>query len=259
MKKKILLVAPVLALIPSLAAAEVNQPQEIINRPRTLPAGQLELGADLHIDAFGDGDLGLALGVPLVPDYGQGPGLSIGYGVNEKLEVRARYAMLLKEFEAKGSLDVSAAYSILDAGNLTAALDGGIGYTLLEPVDGLNPLTLGAEVQFKLSDKMAIFTPGHQLSIGLEDPQPINLTVPVGLGYQANEKIFVSMQTQALNLGLKDSDSSVILADPTPLSLQLRFSPSNTMDLGGGITFADITDGDSISEPLLNLSARLYM
>lgn len=243
MKKKTLLVAPVLALIPSIAAAEVNQPQEIIDRPRTLPAGELQVGGDISLWVVDGNPTGMTLGG--------------AYGVNEKLEAGVSYGFALKEFEAKGSLDVHAAYSLLNAGNLTLAGDVGVGYNING--EALNPLGLGAELQYKLGPKMAIFSPGQQLEIGLEEPNAITLGLPVGFAYQASPALHVAALTEIANISLKDSTTTVILDDFTPLAVQVTYSPSNTLDLSAGIGLFDLLEGESYKHPILNVGANLYL
>lgn len=240
---KTLLAAPVLlALAATSAFADVNQPQEIVDRPRTTPAGQITVLGDIEYVKIGDANaIGLAVG-----------GL---YGVNEKLEVGAAYGFALKEFEAKGDLAVHAGYSLVD-GNLSAAATLDFGYSILG--EALNPLGLGAEVQFKVNDKLVVYTPGSQLLIGLEDPNPIGLTVPVSIGYQVSPQIFAHVDTNIADIEIKDTGGSAFIgADRTPLAVGAFFSPSNTMDFGAAIAFPNVEDaGDFLS---IIGSARLHM
>jgi hypothetical protein len=231
-----------IALVPALASAEVNQPQEIINRPRTTPKGQITVGGDLGI---------------LLKPSPLSLGLQVGglYGVNEKLEVGASYGFALKDFEIKGDLGVTAAYGILNDGNLTVAADVGFGYD----VNGsaLAPLTVGAEVQFKINDKLAVFSPGHQLGIGLEKPNAIALSLPVSVVYQASPKIFAHVDTNIGNISIKDSATAFIFADNIPLAVGAFFSPSNTMDLGATLDLFDLKNAGDVIAAFV--SARLHM
>jgi opacity protein-like surface antigen len=249
MKKKTLLATSAMLLVPTLAAAEVNQPQEIIDRPRTTPGGQITVGGDLGLVVIDGNPIGL--------------GLSGLYGVDDKIEVGAAYGFSLKDFEIKGDLGVHAAYSFLDAGALTAAADIGVGYNIFG--EALDPLAVGVEAQFKLGDKAAVFTPGKQLSIGLEDPNAINLALPVGIGFQAAPNIYAAVQTQVLNIGISEADSGFIFADYLPLSLGATFSPSNTLDVGASITWGDFLAEDAAGDtvgfkhPTLGLHGRLHI
>jgi hypothetical protein len=228
----------------SMAFAEVNQPQEIIMRPLTTPGGQITAAGDF--------------GILIAPDpIGTAMGLGLGgfYGVNEQLEVGASYGFSLKEFEAKGDLNVTAAFSILE-GNLAVAADAGFGYSLL--AEGLEPLTAGAEVRFRLNDQLAVYSPGHQLRIALEgDPKPITLGLPVGVGYQASPQLFAFVATEVANISISNSSTVVFGADYIPLTAGAFFSPSNTMDLGGSIGWFDLKEASDFI--VINLSARLHM
>lgn len=245
MKKTLFGLIPFAAILaPAIASAEVNQPQEIINRPLTTPASQITVGGDLSFFKFGDANSIL---------------LNVGglYGVNDKLEVGAAYAFALKDFEAKGDLAVHAAYSILSGGNLDVAADLGFGYNIF--AEGLDPLALGAEVRFKLNDKLAIYSPGGQLEIALEgDPKPIVLGLPVGVGFQVNPQIFAHVDTAIANISISNSETAVFGADFIPLAVGAFFSPSNTMDFGAQIAFPDLKE---IGTDVMSITgaARLHL
>ncbi len=228
MNTKTLIVGFALALAPALAAADVNQPQEIINRTRTTPGGQITVGGDL--------------GFNLNPEAFTFVNLGVGglYGVNDKLEVGASYGFALKEFEAKGDLGVTAAYSLLADDKLTVAADVGFGYSVVG--EAVAPITIGAEVQFKINDQIAVFTPGHQIVIGIEEGAPKLINIPVGLGFQATPQIFAHLTTNIATIGLDPSGSAVFGADFIPLQVGAFFSPSNTMDFGATLAWIDLKE-----------------
>ena len=231
----------------TLASANVNQPQEIINRPRTTPGGQITVGADL--------------GFNLNPDAFTFVGADIGglYGVNDKLEVGVAYGFALKEFEAKGDLGVGVAYSLLADDKLTLAADVGLGYNVL--AEGLDPISLGAEVQFKINDKIAIYSPGNQISIGIDDKtgKGMSIGLPVGVGFQANPQIFAHVDTGIATIALNDEagDTTVFGADFIPLQIGAFFSPSNTMDFGAALQWLDLKENSDVI--FASVSARLHM
>lgn len=236
------------ALAPSLASADVNQPQEIINRPLTTPGSQLTLGGAL---AFG-----------LSPEAFDGVSLQVGgsFGANDKLEVGADYAFALKEFEAKGDLNVHAAYSLLRDEKLEVAADVGLGYNVL--AEGIDPIGLGARVRFKINDKIAVYTPGQQLRIGLADEtgKGMALGIPVGVAFQATPQIYAHIDTSIANIALNDEagDTIVFGADYIPLQIGAYFSPSNTLDIGADLLFLDLkSEGDQFIAGIV--SARLHM
>lgn len=252
-KKSLILGTTTLALAASasLAAAEVNQPQEIIMRPLTTPASQITVGGDLGI-GFDPTTMGL--------------GLLGSYGVSDKLEVGAGYAFSLKDFEAKGDLTLGGAFNIME-GNLAVSAQAQTGYNLL--AEGIDPLQAGARVRFRLNDKMAIFSPGNQLYITLDPIEisippaptvefsPMFLQLPVGFAYQASPQIYAWALTNAAIIEIQDADSGFLFADFIPLSLGAYFSPSNTMDLGASLDFGDLT-ADEIDVGI-TLSGRLHL
>jgi len=244
-KKSLILGTTTLALAASasLAVADVNQPQEITMRPLTTPASQITVAGDL--------------GILMIPDLDTALALSVGgsYGVSEKLEVGAFYAFALKEFEAKGDLTVQAAFSLLE-GNLAVAPNLTTGYDLFS--EGIDPLGLGARVRFRVNDQLAINSPGSQLSIALDgDPKPIALGLPVGVSYQVSPALYAFVNTSIGNLSIADSTTTFIFADNLPLAVGAFFSPSNTMDFGGQLSWFDLKEAsDTIA---ITLSARLHL
>lgn len=247
MKNKTLVgLIPFAALLaPALAMAEVNQPQEIIDRPRTTPAGQITVGGDIGYLKLGD--------------LGDGTALNVGglYGVNDKLEVGAAYSFALDEFEIKGDIGLHAAYGILTDGNLTVAADLGFGYNVLG--EALDPLTLGAEVQFKVNDKLAVYSPGGQISIALEgDVKPIDLSLPVGVGYQATPQIWAFVDTSIGTIEIADSETVIFGSDVIPVGFGGFFSPSNAMDFGARVGFLDLKEAGA-DFLTVTASARLHL
>lgn len=247
MKKQSLIIASSLLGITasaSLAMAEVNQPQEIIMRPLTTPGGQITVAGDL---AF-----------LIIPDVDTGIGLGIGgsYGVDDNIEVGAAYGLsLAPEFEAKGDFRVEAAYRIMD-GNLAVAADVATGYDLFS--ESIDPLALGARVRFRLNDQLAIQSGGGQLRIALDgDVKPITLGLPVGVAYQASPQIHAFVNTELANISISDSETIVFGADYIPLAVGAFFSPSNTMDLGGAISWFDLKEASDFIA--ITLTARLHM
>jgi hypothetical protein len=227
-----------------LASAEVNQPQEITMRPLTTPGGQITVAGDMFI--------------LLIPDLDTGIGLGVGgsYGVDDKIEVGAAYGIALApEFDAKGGLGVEAAYRIMD-GNISLAADVATGYDLA--AEGISPLELGARFRFRLDDKLAINSGGGQLNITLDgDPKPITLDLPVGVSYQVSPQLYGFLNTSLANISIADSTTVVFGADYIPLQVGAFFSPSNTLDVGGAVSWFDLKEAsDTLG---ITLAGRLHM
>lgn len=242
--KKIALTLGVVSLA-GTAVAEVNQPLEIVNRPLTLPAGQ--------------GEAGLGLGFLFIKDADPNPfkllNLGGGYGVNEKLEVRLQYTTCLEDgCDFKGPLALGAAYGLSDGGPLHLAADASIGYNTLS--EAITPLGLGVRVRYNLDDKMAVYSPGQQLTITIDDQDtgfsPIYLSLPVGFGYQATPNLFVAAETNIADIEISDYETQFIFDNTIPLGLRAFYAVNNMIDVGLGF---DI-DLDNTDASALSVSAR---
>jgi hypothetical protein len=210
-------------VLPRVAAAEVNQPIEIIDRPRTLPASQLELSLQLQLQhAPGVAPAG-STNVTTV-------GFGGGYGITSELEARLGYAFGLDPSSGKGPLSIGGAYSLVSAPLFTAAADAFTGYDLAG--ENLLPLQVGVEAQLKIGSQIALFTPGHQLSIGLSGDNPIGLHLPVGIGFQLAPKVFVDAQTEIAYIAMRGGGTRVFGADFIPVRLEGFYSVSSAFDLG---------------------------
>jgi hypothetical protein len=201
------------------AAAVGRWPRAVIARPLTLPKGLAQVGA--AIKANNDfSTIGLLL--------------NAGYGVSDDIEVRLNYLFTLKEFEAKGLLNFGAGYKVLRGaagGKLEVIARADTGYNLF--LEGLAPLALGAQVQYNISDKLAVLSPGGQLSIALEETagiRPMALVLPVGVGYQVTPEAYVQVDTTIASIELADSPTTVIFSDTTPVSFTAIYNAKPNID-----------------------------
>jgi hypothetical protein len=222
-------------LLPITAFADdAGWPIEIIKRPPTLPSGMLRLqldaslrfverGGGMMMDAETETDLGLAVGA--------------GYGITNEFEIGAAYGFLADDVE--GQLFLYGEYAFL-SGMLDVAGTGGLVYDLGSENGGL---LLGAEIQFELGDRFAIYTPGYQLGIGVfnDGDTPISLALPVGIRLQFTPQIFGFAQTTIATIGIKDSGDSSIL-DEVNLLVGAFYSISNKLDLGAALSIPDSDD-----------------
>jgi hypothetical protein len=223
-------------LIPMAAfAQEGGWPIEIIKRPPTLPSGMLRLqldaslrfverGGGMMMDAETETDLGLTVGS--------------GYGITNEFEIGAAYGFLADE-DVEGQLFLYGEYAFL-SGTLDVAGTGGLVYDLGSENGAL---LLGAEVQFEIGDRFAIYTPGYQLGIGIfnDGDTPISLALPVGVRLQFTPQIFGFAQTTIATIGIKDSGDSSIL-DDVNLLVGAFYSISNKLDLGAAISIPESDD-----------------
>lgn len=200
-------------------AAVGRWPRAVIARPLTLPKGLTQVGA--AISANNDFSI---LGLTL----------NAAYGVSDDIEVRANYLFALKEFEAKGSLNFGAGYKVLRGaagGKLEVIARADTGYNFF--LEGLNALSLGAQVQYNISDKLAVLSPGGQLSIALEETagvRPIALNLPVGVGYQATPEAYIQLDTTIAHIEISDSPTTVIFSDTTPIAVTATYNAKPNLD-----------------------------
>jgi hypothetical protein len=217
------------------AAATSRWPRANIARPLTLPKGLANVGVALN---------GI-LGFDVFQLAANG-----GYGVSDDLELRASYVLTLEEFEAKGPLLFQAGYKLLRGamgGKLEVIGRVGTGYDLL--AEGVAPLVAGAQVQYNVSDKLAIFTSGNHLSIALEETQsgipetalrPVFLSLPIGAGYQLTPEAWVQVDTVLANIEISDAPTTVLFADIIPLAASLIYNLRPELDITAAVGFADL-------------------
>lgn len=199
------------------AAVAGRWPSAVIARPLTLPKSLIRLGAAINAN----NDFSLI-----------GLGLNAGYGISDKIDVTVTYGLTLKEFEAKGSLNASLGYSVLTGsagGKLDVAVRAGTGYSLLGEV--INPLVIGGDIRYKISDKLAIISPPSHLNIALDGTvKPIFLSIPVGAAFQASPQLYASLTTNIGNIKIKDYTSAFIFADFLPITATGIFNVKPNLD-----------------------------
>jgi hypothetical protein len=233
------------------AAPAVRYPRAVIERPLTLPAGVAMLGADLT----SNNDLTAMGGAPI-----------IGYGITDDLEIQVPYAFATREFEAKGSLNFDVGYKLLRGaagGKLEVIARARTGYSFL--ARAANPLMVGVHVQYNLTDRLAVISgfPGtQQLSIALSDggvmgaPRPIDLSLPLSVGYQATPLLYFQLDTRLARLDLSSSSNAFIGADTTPVALTAVYNVLPALDVQAAIaTDLSNSPGDAVS---FLVGARYY-
>ncbi|HEY0988223.1 MAG TPA: hypothetical protein VGD80_14260 [Kofleriaceae bacterium] len=231
------------------AAPAARYPRSVIARPLTLPAGLAMLGAD----ASANHDFSSMGGAPIV-----------GYGFTDDIEIQIPYAFATKDFEIKGTLNGDLGYKLLRGaagGKLEAIARVRGGYNLLDSAAA--PLMLGVHVQYNITDTIAVIsgTPGsQQLRISLADDaamtRPIDLSLPLGVGYQPTEQLYLQLDTKLVQLDLHDSANAVIGADMTPVALTVVYNALPALDVQAVLS-TDLSNspGDALS---FLVGARYY-
>lgn len=225
--------------------ASAGQPQEIIDRPRTLPGGMVEGRLDFGVFGY---DQGTSTGL------GQRLRLSGGYGLSDAFELRGGYLAQINPGGA-GVLTFGMGYSFVALGPASLAGKLSTGYDIEH--GALEPLVLGLDAQIKVTGRWAIFLPSHQFEIGLAGQnKPISLHVPVGLRWQANPNVSLDFTTKLARVGLKDSGSVAFGADILPLGVAAYYSLSSRLDFGAQLTDDLYDAADTLT---FDLMARLFL
>ncbi len=228
------------------APASGRWPRSVILRPLTLPGGVFMVGVDIenNVNNFFD---------PAVITVG------VGYGITDDFELGFASYSFPTSAAGEGAIGANLGYKLARGaagGKMEAIARLSGGYLLA--LDGiLLPLGLGVQVQYLVNEKIAVVTPGNQLLIGLEEPNPIGFDLPVGAGFQATPELFVALQTSLLSIAIKDAgDSTFIFADRTPIALTATYNVMPALDVHAGISM-DLTNepGDTFS---ILLGARYY-
>jgi hypothetical protein len=211
-------------------------PQEIIARPFTLNAGMIDahvagelLALKTGMDAMGN------------PTYSTGESLALGvaFGVSNQLQLGVDYAAPVHpNFHAgDGTLGAGAAFRFAHSETISGALAAQFVY-LRQTVAGITTdseaIDVGIAFRYRFVDSLSVFTPGPQLAIGLNKPQPISATIPVGVELQASSSLYLQVATNLAKIGIKDYSGSnqYIISDFIPVTAGVYFSPSNQLDIG---------------------------
>lgn len=242
------------------AAASGSWSTDINDRPLVLDPGKLEIHAQLPILAFSE----------TVPDGMGGEitdtetfellNLGASYGIAPKIEVGLDYVFLLHPNGdiTSGELGLHGAYAAYHTPKMDLAIAAALNLNYFGD-DTEVSLSVGAWFRYRLTPKLSLFTgqpatpyqqdfglgtlgvglPTNQLYIGLNDSQPVSLSLPVGVGFQAIPQLFLFASTDIANIYFTNGPKSVdfIFADFIPIALGGYYSVTNQLDLG--ITFSD--------------------
>lgn len=246
---------PVISTTTDTGAPKVEEPpasrfpRSVIARPLTLPKGLAMLGAD----ATANHDFSAMGGAPIV-----------GYGFTDDFEVQVPYSFATKEFEAKGSVAVDAGYKLLRGaadGKLEAIARVRGGYNALDSV--ATPLLAGVHVQYNFTPTIAIisgYAGTEQIRVSLSEDammaKPIDISLPIALGYQPTPELYLQLDTKLAQINLHDSANAFIGADTTPAALTVVYNVINALDVQAAIaTDLSNSPGDALS---FLVGARYY-
>jgi len=230
-------------------APAVRFPRSVVARPLTLPEGLAMLGAD----ALANHDFTTMAATPLA-----------GYGITDELEVQVPYTFATRELEARGNVGLDVGYALVRGalgGKLEAIarVRGGYDTLATEPT----PLLVGVHVQYNVTPEIAVISgvPGtQQLRISLADDatmaRPIDISLPLGIGVQPTEQLYLQLDTKLAQIKLSESENALLGADTTPVSLTAVYNVIDALDVQAAIG-TDLTNspGDSLS---FLVGARYY-
>ncbi|HUS33453.1 MAG TPA: hypothetical protein VMZ53_33355 [Kofleriaceae bacterium] len=221
----------------------------MIARPLTLPESVASLGAD----AGGNHDLSAIGAAPVV-----------GYGITEKIDVQVPYAFAVHDLQARGSVAVDAGYAVV-----RGAFDGKLevieriraGYDTLGTSS--MPIQLGLHAQYNVTPWLAVIsgTPGsQQLRISLADnaemKKPVDISLPLGIGVQPTETLYLQLDAKLLQVALSESDNLVFGRDIAPLALTVVYNVITALDVQAAIA-TDFANGPADTLAFL-VGARFY-
>jgi hypothetical protein len=207
---------------PDAAAPATRYPRSVIDRVLTYPAGLAVGGLDIvnSTSAFFDPAIMRVLG---------------GYGINDDLELNFA-AYTFTTASGKGSIDAGVGYKLARGamgGKLEVIGRAQLGYSLAS--EGLNPFALGAHVQYNVTPKICLITPGGQLVIAVDPDTAVSLALPVGVGFQATPELYVQLDTTLANIGISPSGSTFIGADSTPIAITATYNVMPPLDVLVGL------------------------
>ncbi len=253
----------------------------IDTRPLTMPKGKVELHGWLPIDIVSVPDLMGNKSTSTTVGFAFGG----SYGIDDKIEIGADYALALNPAEAKGPLTLRGAYHLVHDAKLDIAVAAAFvahpnefaqsGTTDTTTVT-YAALMFGAWVRYHITNKISLFTglPAlpdesvslsresfalpplpYQLALGLNNSGAIALDLPVGVGAQLAPKIYAFAALNLANIKLANTSNAFLFKDFIPLAIG-GFYSLEQIDLG--VTFADDLKqpGDNLN---LQLVARYYL
>ena len=252
----LLVVAPIALSSIAIARTSVADPvlpDAIIDRPRTLPGGELEIDGTGN---FLQSPTGTTLGTIIAREVESSVQFGLGAGLTDHLELLATYERGLTVGEgAYATMGFGLAYRLPALGRLSWALDAAATWQLKE--GGLNPPTFGLDAQFRLSSHVALYTPGQQFDVSSAANHPDTLNLPIGVRYQPRSDLFLFAQIDLASLNLGGSVNQFLMKDFIPLSGGGFVSMGNRMDIGASVVFTDLKR--AADDWSLLVTARIFL
>jgi len=201
-----------------------DYPAKRIDRPRVLPHMTLQAHGELRFTRV---DLGGSSTSFTVLDFGGALGFMQG-----KAEAGIKTGLVLDpDTDLSKVLELHGAYSFVEKKQWAVAGELKTSFDLNDGADFLDGFSLGARGIYRLNDKMALLGGSNALeySTGSEN---LDLNLQIGFLYQFTAEISGEAHTEIASLGLAGdtNDTTVILADTTPLVLTGYWTQGNKLD-----------------------------
>jgi hypothetical protein len=182
-----------------------------------------------------------------------------GAGITDELEIQIPYAFATRDLEGEGTLAVDVGYAVLRgamSGKLEIVARARGGYDFL--ADAALPLAVGMHVQYNATDWLAVISgvpATQQLQLAVADDQVSMFGVPLGLGVQPTDTLYLQLDTRLAQVALSNGTTTVIGRDVTPISLTAVYNVIQPLDVQAAVA----TDLNAAEDALLFLvGARYY-
>ena len=209
---------------PPPAAARATYPAAVIDRPPTLLAHTLALGAGVAIAPR----FTAAAAGGVATSYDTLGVLAAGYAPHDGVELAGEVDLALAD-AGRGLAAVRGALALAD-GELAASLRAGLAFTL-EPTH-LYDLRLAAAVRWKLTDALAVVSNEDDVLITLDDAHAeVFLRAPIGIAYQLAPRIYGELSTRLAVAELRAPSLQLLGADFALVALAVTIVPRGDLDI----------------------------
>jgi hypothetical protein len=215
------------------AAAPGGYPDEYALRPLTLKSGMLEVEVPVEVNLSKD-KVGKPINIPL----------SVGYGVNDQLELRLVHGTGLcltgKDNDCDkvyNDVGLNAYYSFMKSGDIELAALVGVNFLSLDPSKVAAPVGVGIKY---ISAPLSV-TVAPTVYVGLNKRDAGNkevIVVPVQAAFQANTQLAAYVNTGIAGMADGFGDSYVI-----PLGVGANYLVQHGLDVGAEFTLTSLVTG----------------
>ena len=199
-------------------------PSAVLERPPTLPAGALALGAGAAVAPHHEP----AMTGGVTTSYDALAIFTAAYAPLARLQVAGELDTVLAD--PGRSLAALRAEMALAHGTLTTSVRAALAYAFEGA--SLYDLRLAAPLRWRLAERLALISDDDHLLVALDDARhPISLRAPVGVAYQLAPRLCGEVATRLVVADLRAPALALIGADYRYLSLAATFVPRGDLDV----------------------------